>query len=411
MCCRFCDIIFTQLYREVEFEIMRNRGTNQEDIQISNRALILKSLQHVKNCSRVELSKITGLKQATVGNIINDFIKLGLIEETGSFFGNKGRRTIGVSFSDKKYRVIGFRLTRRYYTIGIFTLDCKEICEYVHVDIKNLQPEIILEEVCNYINSIISENNKFKFLAVGVSVPGPYYKDSGEIALISAFPGWKNIKIRDVMQSRINIPVIVEHDANAGVLAESTLLSEWDMYDTMVYISAGQGIGAGIINNGELYTGTLGIAGEIGHTCIDVNGSICECGRRGCLDIYASTIALTREIRKKMRREDIEFSDVVQMLKDGSPEALEVFNKIMLYMGTGIINLIYTYNPKCIVIGDEMSSIGKPVLDSLSSQIQKMSISRLASQVKIELAKLGDSAYIGAAVVATHYVFNNISVE
>ena len=95
----------------------------------------------------------------------------------------------------------------------------------------------------------------------------------------------------------------------------------------------GQGIGAGIINNGELYTGALGIAGEIGHTC-----SVCECGRKGCLDIYASTIALTRGMRKKTHRDEIEFSDAVQMLRDGQPETLEVFNKIMFYMATGIIN-------------------------------------------------------------------------
>ncbi|MBR0076071.1 MAG: ROK family protein, partial [Synergistaceae bacterium] len=75
----------------------------------------------------------------------------------------------------------------------------------------------------------------------------------------------------------------------------------------------------------------------------------------------------------------------------------------------GVINLIYNYNPKCIIIGDEMSAIGKPVLDALRRQIKGMKISRLAGQVNIELAKLGDSAYIGAAVVATHYVFENIN--
>ena len=393
---------------------MKNKGSNQENIQIYNRALVLRSLQHARNCSRVELSKITGLKQATVGHIINDFIKAGLIDETGSFSGNKGRRTIGVCFSDKKYRVIGLRLTRQYYTIGIFTLDCKETCEYAHVDIKNLPPEVILEEICGYINSIINENeNKdaLQFLAVGVSVPGPYYKDSGEIALISAFPGWKNIKIRDVMQSKINIPIVVEHDANAGVLAESILSAEHDMYDTMVYVSAGQGIGAGIINNGELYTGALGIAGEIGHTCVNLNGPLCECGRKGCLDLYASTIALTQEIRKKTEMKEIEFPEIVSMLKQKNPETLEIFNTVMSYMGIGIINLIYTYNPKCIVIGDEMSSIGQPVLDALRAQIKVMNISRLASQVKIELAKLGDSAYIGAAVIASHYVFEHISAD
>lgn len=387
-----------------------NKGTNQNNIQTYNRALVLRSLQHVQHCSRVELSKITGLKQATIGHIINDFIKLNLVEETGSFFGNKGRRTIGICFSDKEYRVIGFRLTRQYYTIGIFTLDCRETSECVHVDIKNLTPEIILEEVCNYINSIIKEKKGvLNFLAVGVSVPGPYYKDSGEIALISAFPGWKNIKIRDIMQSRIDIPVVIDHDANAGVLAESILSADRDMYDTLVYVSAGQGIGAGIITNGEIYTGALGVAGEIGHTCVDINGIECECGGRGCLDLYASTIALTQEIRQKTGNKQLEFSDVRVMLKQGHPEASKAFNEVMRYMAAGIINLIYTYNPKCIVIGDELSSIGEPVIAALSVQIKAMNISRLASQVKIELARLNDSAYIGAAVIASHYVFDHIS--
>ena len=386
-----------------------NKGTNQENIHIHNQSLILRSLQHRQHCSRVELSGITGLKQATVGNIINNFIELGLVEETGSFSGNKGRRTIGLCFSDKKFRVIGFRLTRRYYTIGIFTLDCKQTHEYFHANTANRSPEIILEEVCHHINSILKANTEFRFLAVGVSVPGPYYKDSGEVALISAFPGWKNIKIREIMQSRIDIPVVIEHDANAGVLAENILSNEWDIYDTMVYVSAGQGIGAGIINNGELYCGALGIAGEIGHTCVRINGTLCECGRRGCLDSYASTIALTREIKSRTGLNEIEFSDVVTMLKQGHSEAMKAFRETMEYMGTGIINLIYVYNPKCIIIGDEMSSIGEPVLEALREQIQAMKIQRLASQVKIELAKLGDSAYVGAAVIATHYVFDHVS--
>lgn len=388
---------------------MKISGINQESNQAYNRALVLRTLQHVKHCSRADIARQTNLKQATISHIMNDYIDWGLVEETGSFSGTMGRRTIGVRISDKKYRVIGFRLTRRHYSIGIFTLNCEETGERTHMDIKNSNPEYILESVCDKINQLIRENPEYTFLAVGVSVPGPYYEDSGEVAMISTFQGWWNIRIREIMQARITIPVIVDHDANAGALAESILADGRDMYNAMVYVSAGQGIGAGIVNKGEVFKGSMGIAGEIGHTCVDVHGVACECGSRGCLTMYASTIALTQNVCARLGEQQLSFEEVVDILKSGRPEAVEEFQKMMTYLGVAVINLIYTYNPNCIVIGDEMTLIGPMVLDALTKQLQQMKVTRLVNQVRIELAQLGfDSAYVGAAVIATRYVFDHI---
>ena len=97
------------------------------------------------------------------------------------------------------------------------------------------------------------------------------------------------------------------------------------------------------------------------------------------------------------------------LVREGNKEAAEAFKHMMEYMSTGIINLIYTYNPSCIVIGDEISSIGQPILDELQKHLEAMSIDRLKNSVKIELAKIGfDSAYIGAAMIATRYVFDHV---
>lgn len=388
---------------------MRASGTNQESNQVYNRSLVLRSIQHARHCSRVELAKWTGLKQATISHIMTDFLRWDLVEETGSFSGTKGRRTIGVQLSDEKYRVIGFRLTRQHYMIGVFTLGCEEAGERITVAIEDTSPEYILESACNKINEILSSDPHHTYLAVGVSAPGPYYQDSGEIAMISAFPGWRNIRIREILQSRISIPVIVDHDANAGVLAESTLVEGRDIYSTMVYVSAGQGIGAGIVNNNEVYTGALGIAGEIGHTCVDLHGALCECGRRGCLTLYASTVALTRDARARLGRGELSFQDVVALIRSGDDAAVAAFMDMMAYMSVGVINLIYTYNPSCIVIGDEISCIGQPILDELNRHMEAMNVSRLTDSVKLELAQLGyDSAYIGAALIATRYVFDHV---
>lgn len=389
---------------------MTIRGTNQESSQVYNRSLVLRTLQHLRHCSRVELAKKTGLKQATISHIINDFIENKIVEETGSLSGSKGRRAIGVQLSSENFRVIGFRLTRQYYTIGAFTLNCTEVGERVHQDISNTDPELIIDEVCNRINRIIADNPDQCFLAVGVAVPGPYYSDTGVIAMISTFPGWVDVRIRERMQARINIPIIVDHDANAGAMAESSLVDGRDMYNSMVYVSAGQGIGAGIVYNGEVYGGSFGVAGEIGHTCIEVNGIQCDCGRRGCLTQYASTIALRKNIARRLGSGAISYAEAVELILRGDPLAVDEFRNMMKYMGVGMVNLLYTYNPSCIVIGDELSEIGEPVLTELRKQLTGIGVSRVATQVKLELAQLGfDSAYIGAATIATRYVFDHIA--
>ena len=388
---------------------MNNRGVNQETNQTYNRCLILRTLQHLKQCTRVELGKKTGLKQATISNIINSFIEKRLVEETGSLSGAKGRRAIGIRLASAKIRVIGLRITRQYYAIGVFTLNCDEVGERVYEEIRDVAPESVIDAACEKINSIIDENPSLSFWAVGVAVPGPYYKDSGVIAMSQAAPGWVNVRIVERMRAHIRIPIIVDHDANAGAMAESILVPGRDMYNSMVYVSAGQGIGAGIINNGEIYGGSFGVAGEIGHTSIDINGIPCYCGRRGCLTQYASTIALRRNIMNRLGKRAISFSEVVERLRRGDAAVQEEFNVLMKYLGVGVANLLYAYNPSCIVLGDELSAIGLPLLEALKQNLAEIGASRMTEDVKIELAQLGfDSAYIGAAVIASRYIFEHI---
>lgn len=387
------------------------KGSNQETNQARNRELVLSLLQQDKLSTRTRIAKQVGLKQATVANIINDFISVGLIQETGLLPGEKGRRSVGISLSEDRFRVIAFRLTRRFFTIGIFSLNCREVGEGIRETIENSDPVAVLDRVCDLIENIINSAKDEIFLAVGVSVPGPYYYDEGEIALITSFPGWVSIKIRSILQEKISIPVIIEHDANAAVLAERILVESRKQYNTVVYISAGQGIGAGIMNGGKVFKGAQGIAGEIGHVCVDINGPQCECGSRGCLTMYASTLAITDRIQERLKLDTkLEFGDVVKLIASGNEVALEEFQRLMDYLSVEVINLIYTYNPNIIIIGDALSEIGQPILDELNARLKAIKVGKLLNNLHIELAEFGfDSAYIGAAVTATKYVFKNVA--
>lgn len=386
------------------------KGSNQETNQARNRELVLSLLQQDKLSTRTRIAKQVGLKQATVANIINDFISVGLIQEKGLLSGEKGRRSVAISLSEDKYRVIAFRLTRRFFTIGVFSLNCREVRDGINERIENSDPVAVLDRVCDLIENIISSAKDEIFLAVGVSVPGPYYSDEGEIALITSFPGWVSVRIRDILQERISIPVIIEHDANAAVLAESILVESRKQYDTVVYISAGQGIGAGIMNGGKVFKGAQGIAGEIGHVCVDMHGPQCECGARGCLSMYASTLAITDRMQERMKNDKLDFGDVVKLIAAGNEIALEEFRRLMEYLSTEVINIIYTYNPNLIIIGDALSEIGQPILDEINTRLKAIRVRKLLNNLHIELAEFGfDSAYIGAAVTAAKYVFKNVA--
>lgn len=388
---------------------MKSSGTNQALSQAGNRALVLRTLQHMKRATRVELARRTGLKQATIGNIVKDFIDWGLLEETGAVAGSKGRRAVGVQFAGGPYRVIALRLTRRDYTVGAFGLDGTEADGRVTMPIDGAPPKRVLEAACDAINALVAAHPEWRVLAVGAAVPGAFFRDTGEIAMITAMPGWRDVRVREILEARLSLPVVVDHDANAGAVAESALVPERDMDEAMVYVSAGQGIGAGIVNGGEVYAGALGVAGEIGHTCVDVHGALCECGRRGCLTQYVSTLALARDVGARLGTDAMTFEEAAERVRAGEPEAAAAFTNLLTYLGAGVLNLVYAYNPARIVIGDALSTLGQPLLDGLDSQLRSMRVMRLAEHVKLELARLGpDSAYPGAAAIAARYVFEHV---
>lgn len=386
---------------------MKKNGVNQATNQAMNRELVLCTLQNLGNCTRATLAKKTGLQQATITNIVSDLIACRIVEETGACVGEKGRRSIGIQLSGAVYRVIGFRLTRRYFSIGIFDLACKETETSYYEKIADSNPEKILTQACQIINEMIQSHPQYVFLAVGVAVPGPYYRDTGEIAMIASFPGWRNIQIQKIMQSRIPIPVVIDHDANGAVLAESCLVAGRDMYETMVYIAVGQGIGAGILEKGEVYHGTQGIAGEIGHTSVDIHGAPCECGQRGCLTLYASTVALVSDVRERTGNPDMTQEMAFDEIRKGNPAAVGAFKTMMSYLDVCIANMMFTYNPNCIVIGDEITQLGNLVLDELQSFLGRLNVSKLTQGLRIELASLGwDSAFTGAAMLAVRKAFS-----
>lgn len=165
-----------------------------------------------------------------------------------------------------------------------------------------------------------------------------------------------------------DIPVLLVNDANAAAYAQYWFSSEDHARHNLPYIVAGQGIGCGLLFDGELVQRAMGIAGEIGHISIDYNGPKCECGNRGCLELYCSSLALKKWVRQRLQEgassslgTDFTTQELTAAIRSGDSLALEEYRKNCEYLAVGIVSLINQFDPGTIVIGDQLPQIAPQV--------------------------------------------------
>lgn len=390
----------------------QNRGINQDVTQEMNRSLLLKSLRREGVCSRAHLASLTGLKQATVTNIMKDFLNWGIVKEVGFLNGSKGRRSIGVSINPDGYRVIGVRLARKHYSVGLFDLTGKQIVKE-RVDFEpEKQPgaEEILNQIVGRMRLLIQQYGKDSVLAAGLAVPGPFIAKKSRIALITGADIWKDIELKAFFEREMEIPVFLEHNANAGAYAHMWDLKEAYHDDILVYIAAGQGIGAGIVMNGRIYEGALGTSGEIGHMTIDRNGKPCACGNRGCLERYASSLELVKTVYgQRAGMEGCNFEDLEQQIRSGDTAYTEHYRRACESLGVGIINIVNVINPDRIIIGDDMARPNPELMEkTVRETVQKGILPDVFDELTLSISTYqGDPILTGAAIVAIDRVFDS----
>ena len=376
-------------------------GYNQEKIQGMNRTLVLNLLRKEGVCSRAQLAKESGLKQATITNIINDFINWGIVEETGFLQGVKGRRSIGISIDGNTYGILAVRLARRGYSIGAFNL-CGESLKIIRRSADRSQdPKRVLENIFREIRELMQESQERKYLAIGIALPGLYSLKSGRIEIMTGTKGWNEIVIKDRFEEAFHLPVFIEQDANAAALAQYWKYEEDHPGEMLVYLAVGPGVGAGIIQKGEILRGTIGVAGEIGHMSVNYNGPKCACGNRGCLENYCSSRAFTEKVSQR-KKEQLTFEEAAILLREGDPDTKACFLEICGILSVAVANLMNCFNPSIIILGDEMSHIvPELMLESIRENVRSLVIPALYEDTMISTSLLPVDSFVhGASVVA-----------
>ena len=394
----------------------RGKGFNQGNIQNLNRELLLNLLRREGVCARIRLAELSGLKQATVTHIINDFISWGLVREVGFLTGSKGRRSIGIDINRDDFAILGIRIARKNYSIGLFDLTGGAIRVNRAGVGAGETPRDTFDKILLLAEKLMKEETGRRVLAIGVAIPGPFNFHTGRIELMTGVVGWGEIDIHSELDQRFHIPVYMEQDGNAAVMAQ-----EWHQNDyggeekkdgkdedILVYITAGQGVGAGILADGKVLRGRLGIAGEIGHTTIDIHGPRCACGNVGCLENYCSSIAFTRMVNEALKPEtELSFEEAAMLVREGNETVTDIFLSCCDALSTAVVNLINSFNPGYLIIGDEMSHIAPELMHKrILENVKPRLVPVIYENTRIMMSMVErDSMVYGAAVVAIREVF------
>lgn len=390
-----------------------HKSINQEKSQAINRALIVDLLRQQRVCSRATLAHLSGLKQATITNIIGECITSGLVVETGLMDGAKGRRSIGITLNENRCNVIGIRMTRSAFYLCLAGLSGRPYQEQKFPIAPGEPVQVTLPRIRKAVEDMLA-HAETEIAAACMAMPGPYHAERDCLFFVTELSGWQNFPIRATLTKGLDLPFLIVNDANASAFAQLWYRGPEPAAQNMLYVLAGEGVGCGIITEGQLVVGQRGLAGEFGHSSIDFDGLPCECGNRGCLEKYCSTLALRAHIRERLtageasvlHAEDLSTEALKQAIEQKDPVACEEYDRVCEFLSIGVINLINQFNPGMIVIGDELAEIAPDRLLSIEQARVKESINPLTcGEVAIEVNHLpGSPVLLGAAAFAAQSV-------
>ncbi|MCZ2258606.1 ROK family transcriptional regulator [Sporosarcina sp. G11-34] len=346
---------------------------NQHVVKKENKSLVQKIILNSSPISRTEIANVTGLNKGTVSSLVNDLLEEQLIYESGIGESSGGRRPVMLIFNQLAGYSIGIDIGVNYL-LGILTDLKGNIRHEKTTKLSNLSFNEIEDVLYKTIDFLIdaAPPSPYGIIGIGIGVPGTIW-ENGEI-LLAPNLGWTNIKLKQILQEKYDLPIIIENEANAGAYGEKHF-GVGKAYSNIVYISIGIGIGTGLIIKEQLYKGKHGFSGELGHMTIEVNGKQCKCGSDGCWELYASEQALLENARRlgisAGDDEELSLEYLLSLAETGHQETLKLFEEVANYIGVGLKNIINIFNPDQIIIGNRIASAEKWLQAPIHKQIDQ----------------------------------------
>jgi predicted NBD/HSP70 family sugar kinase len=360
---------------------------SQSALRMRNQLRLTDQLLRGGPATQAELSRLTGLSTATVSNIVKSMQQAGLVTLTATT--SSGRRAHSVRYIGDSSIAAGIDFGRSHLRVVLANRSYQVVAERQIPLPLGHDATAGIAAATQLLEELLAEKGiaRSMLMGAGAGIPGPIDRRTGKVIQGAILPEWVGINLHERLKSALDLPVFIENDANLGALAQIT----WGAYaavPNLVFVKIGTGIGAGLIVNGDLYSGSIGVTGEIGHLTINESGLICRCGNRGCLETIASTATMI-QLLSRGRDHPVDAEDIVGHAKSGDSTTLRVLEDAGTAVGRALANISNLMSPDVIVIGGPLASLGELLLAPIRRGLLRHAVPVVGENTTLATSSLG----------------------
>ncbi|OZG48967.1 ROK family transcriptional regulator [Bombiscardovia coagulans] len=382
---------------------------SQTSLREANRVLLLDTIRRFGAMTQIELAENTGLSTATVSNLVRQMSDQGLLET--SVTTHNGRRATLVMLTRQKGIGAGLYIGRRDMRLEIIDSSHTILSEHNLPLPNHHKPDTTIERAVILIGETLTSigARADELVGLDIALGAPVDCRTHQLAIPGILKGWDNQDVKGAFAEALNVPVNVDNDANYAALVELRLGAATGKRH-FVYVQANDGVGAGIVMNSEIWRGTTGLAGEIGHVQVDPLGDICICGNRGCLNTVVNENRLVSLL--SVTHGAMNMESLVGSVNKGDPGCRRIVADAAIRIGNVVADLCNAVDPQVVILGGMLSATGSVFLDPLQETLQRMLFPDAMVPMEVLPARYPiTGSALGAAMMAVDRVNEHIAVS
>lgn len=379
---------------------------DQDFMKRQNRWNVFQIIKNEQPISRAVIAKQTGMSPTTISRIVAEFTEEGFVIETEEqSSGGRGRKSTLIRLRDTAVLSVGIELDRYQVAVAIVDIWGSVLCSSKFPRPLQESAEDTVQRIAREIEEL---NNEFnidvkRIVGMGVGLPGIIDVETGMVKF-SVQLGWKNVSLSELLKKATGLATAIDNELKVKALAEHLKSSAAGSSRT-VLLGFGNGVGSALILEGEIYRGVTNSAGEIGHTTVDPQGMICDCGKAGCLQTYINIPSLLSEANKIKPVHSIE--ELFEERRQGTRWACYLIDRALAYMAITINNVVSMYNPDTVILSGELLDKAPGVHEEVIALCQTHYIwEQLRNSFEIRRSELHEQGVlIGSGLVAQDRFF------
>ncbi len=380
------------------------------------RRTLLRQIRLAGQIPRIELANQTGISRATVTTITAELLRNGLIEEvervgTGPD-SKRGRPRVDLRVRGAAHLVVGVKISSRTMSLVLLNFEGARLAALeTDLEVSVFSPAdlaiTIRDAVSDLAGSVGYDASEISGVGVGIA---------GVVQATSGFVHWspslssRNVEFGAELSSVLGTPAFVDNDANLVAMAEKTI-GLGKSHTDFIVVTMENGVGMGLVIGGELYRGTRGCGAEFGHTKVHLDGAMCRCGQRGCLEAYVGDYALLREAMTMPGADpraeaSASIEALLEAARAGDPMARSIVERAGRMFAMGLANLVNIFDPQLIILAGEQMQFDHLYAESVITEMRKSIVQIDKAPPEVVIHKWGDQMWAhGAAAYALDQVF------